>query len=222
MGDGDWACWRSPSCSVLRLKRARSGTNVVHADAGVKFSAGGAPGIEQCRPRACPQCQSASREPGRRLAVIGHGVRERQVRGPAAPGERPRVSVVLVRRFLCLVCGAVMTVVPEGVLAGRLFSGPAILLGLFLWGVRAQSQQRVREAINPRSGLRSRGWRALNRWTRAAQSTALWTSLPPASGGSGTVRQMAKAVVEQVWARRRSASRESLTADSAWRAASGP
>src|SRR5690606_27099938 len=221
MGDGDKLAGNPRRALGLNLKRAKSGRNVVHAVAGVKFSAEAPPSIELCRPRTCPRCKAAAREPGRPLAVIGHGVRERQVRGPAAPGERPGVSVILVRRFLCLVCKAVMTVVPKAVLAGRLFSGPAILLGLFLWGVGAQSQEKVRAAINPWSGLGSRGWRALNRWTRAAVSRALWASQPPSSGTGVSVRQMARAVVEQVWAGGRSASRESLTAESVWRAASG-
>ena len=152
--------------------------------------------------------------------MIGHGVRERQIRGPAAPGERPRLSVILVRRFLCLVCDAVMTVVPKGVVAGRLFSGPAMLLGLFLWSQGGKTQRAVRQALNPWLGLRSRSWRALGRWTRAALSGRLWGSLSGARPDGESVRELARKGVEQLWARGRGSSREPLTSDSLWRLAS--
>lgn len=152
--------------------------------------------------------------------MIGHGVRERQIRGPAAPGERPRLSVILVRRFLCLVCDAVMTVVPKGVVAGRLFSGPTMLLGLFLWSQGGKTQHAVRESLNPWLGLRSRSWRALNRWTRAAWSGQLWGSLSGARPDEESVRELGRKVVEQLWARGRGSSKEPMTPDSLWRLAS--
>ncbi len=174
--------------------------------------------MDLCRPKACARCHVASRQPGRRLSVVGHGVRERQLRGPAAPGQRPCVRVILVRRFLCVVCRAVMTVVPSEVIAGRLFSGPAILLGLFLWGHGGQTQEAVRGALDPWTGLRSRGWRALNRWTRAALSGKLWPGLKLRAGQG--VRSTARAVVEQVLGLVRRRESRSFDADSVWRAAS--
>jgi hypothetical protein len=51
------------------------------------------------------------------MMLVGHGTRERQVRGPLAPGAMALDTVIRARRYRCRGCGAIVTVVPRGVIA---------------------------------------------------------------------------------------------------------
>lgn len=66
------------------------------------------------RPAQCPCCGIAGRVPGRRLMLHGHGRRQRHQRGPELPEQTPDTRVVLLRRYRCLGCGAMMCVGPRG------------------------------------------------------------------------------------------------------------
>ena len=103
------------------MLEARSSSHVVHSDLDVKFWMEGPPPTARVRPATCPGCGVAARPLGARLHVVGHGVRERQVRGPLHAGGPPGLVVVRVRRFRCRVCGAVITVLPRGVAPRRHF-----------------------------------------------------------------------------------------------------
>lgn len=107
----------------------------------------------------------------------GHGVRERQVRGPAAPGERPLERLVLLRRYLCLACGAVIVVGPRGLEPGWLFSGPAIAWALWLFGVAKLTAAEVRRQVSPWATVgatAAAGWATLRRWARAVRDRTLF------------------------------------------------
>src|SRR5690348_13799716 len=93
------------------------------------------PSVDEARPPQCPFCEAVSRPVGEPLGLHGHGLRERQLRGPLGPEQEPQMCVVRVRRYLCRRCGATLTVVPQGVLPRRLFSAAAIGLALCLWGI---------------------------------------------------------------------------------------
>ena len=41
------------------------------------------PTVEEARPARCPVCGAASRPAGKALAIHGHGLHERQLRGPS-------------------------------------------------------------------------------------------------------------------------------------------
>lgn len=71
------------------------------------------PSVDDVRPPRCPACSVASRVLGETLTLHGHGLRARQVRGPIDEHEPPIERVVRVRRYRCLRCNAVVTVVPR-------------------------------------------------------------------------------------------------------------
>ncbi|HEY4180213.1 MAG TPA: DUF6431 domain-containing protein, partial [Kofleriaceae bacterium] len=89
------------------------------------------PTVEAARPSACV-CGVPSREPGRGLGLHGHGVRERQLRGPAAAGP-PMTATLVCRRYRCTSCGAVLLVVPRGVAPRKHYGYAAIAMALTLW-----------------------------------------------------------------------------------------
>src|SRR5688500_5280666 len=105
------------------------------------------PSPEEARPASCVVCRAAAREPGRPLGIVGHGVRNRQQRGPVAAAAAPSVTTILVRRYLCLGCDAVMTVVPREVEPRRHYSRPAIALALARLGLLGETAAAVRRAV---------------------------------------------------------------------------
>lgn len=125
------------------------------------------PSAEEARPGQCPSCGVASRPVGKGLNLHGHGQRERQVRGPLYPGGKPVQVVLRLRRYLCRICQATMTVGPMGLLCRRLFSAAAMGLALCLWGLEKQKEAAVYEQVNswrrPPEDTR-KGWRQLGRW----------------------------------------------------------
>lgn len=174
---------------------------LVHSHLELKFWQGGVPEVEAVRPTRCTDCGAASQCPGRPLTVVGHGVRERQLRGPSHVGAEPRLVTIGVRRFRCRCCKAVMTVAPPEVLRYRLFSAVAVTWALALYAVERVSAARVRRRISPWQvmGLSaSAGWQALRRWIGAARAGAL---LPGIAARDDRPRQMAASVVWALVAR---------------------
>lgn len=110
--------------------------------------------------------------PGQGVTLVGHGVRLRQVRGPVTAEGAAEVVTVVTRRYRCRACGAVIAVVPRGIVARRHFSASAIGLGLLLYAVL-----RVHvDELAARVGLWGRGhsaWRTVVRWTQAIDRGAL-------------------------------------------------
>jgi hypothetical protein len=107
----------------------------------------------------------------------GHGLRERQVRGPAGPGEPPQEQTVLLRRYLCLACDAVIVVGPRDLVPGWIYSGPAIAWALWLFGVAKQSAAKVRSQVSPWAlvgATAAVGWATLRRWARAVRDHRLF------------------------------------------------
>jgi len=152
------------------------------------------PSVEEVRPGRCPCCQAASRPVGRPLGLWGHGLRDRQQRGPLAPQGAPIEVVIRARRFLCRACRAVLLVVPRGVLAGRLFSAAAIGVALALFGVSGLSMAATRTRVSPwpHVGATAAGsWLALRRWACAARAGRLWACVRP-SPARFTARQVAE------------------------------
>jgi hypothetical protein len=130
------------------------------------------PSVDEVRPARCTGCGLASRPVGGSLVIHGHGLLERQVRGVLEVNGEPGVVVVVVRRYACQSCGAVMTVVPAGMLARRQYSGPSIALALHLWLAGGLPDRLVRQQICAWQvrGDNDRGWAQLYRWGRQAAS----------------------------------------------------
>lgn len=117
------------------MQEDRSSGRLVYDGRGVNGWLKRLPTVEEVRPAQCPRCEAAGRPTGRGLGLWGHGVRERQSRGPLEPFGKPVTVVIRMRRFVCRACGAVIQVVPRGVIAWRLFSAQAIALAVTLFGV---------------------------------------------------------------------------------------
>jgi len=155
------------------------------------------PSVREVRPRCCPCCNAPSEEIGARVRLHGHGVRERQLRGPLASTEPPTESTVLARRYRCTDCGAVVIVVPRGVAYRRLFTAPAIVLALCLWAVEQQPARKARDAVSPHrhiGAVAGWGWTSLVRWARdAARGRIVRKTRPVARDGDP--RAVARRVV---------------------------
>lgn len=124
--------------------------------------------VDAARPSACVGCKAASRPVGQPLGLHGHGVRERQLRGPVAVGRAPEIITVVVRRYRCRHCGAVMTIVPRGVIPKMLYAAGPIALALFLYGVELLPTREVRSRVSPWKIVgESTGWPSLRRWLAA-------------------------------------------------------
>jgi transposase len=144
------------------------------------------PSVDEVRPVRCAGCGAASRPVGGALNVHGQGLMQRQVRGVLEVDGEPGVYSLEVRRYECQRCGAVMTVVPAGMLARRQYSASSIALALHLWLVVGLSDRVVRGHVCAwrRCGRSARGWAQLYRWARQAASLfALPRPAPPGSAG---------------------------------------
>lgn len=160
-----------PLAIVLRgFLRKRSESRLICAAVGIKSWIAQTPSVDEARPTCCAGCGAASRPVGSGLNLHGQGLVSRQVRGLLEANGEPGVYALVVRRYQCQRCGAVMTVVPRGVLAGRQYSGPSIALALHLWLVAGLADRCVRERVCAwrRRGRGSRGWAQLYRWARHA------------------------------------------------------
>ncbi len=123
------------------------------------------PAVGAVRPAKCTACGRASRPVGGGLRLHGHGTRTRDRWGAPTPGAKAEVGEVRVRRYRCVACHAVTTVVPRGLLRRHLYLAGAIALALTLWS-EGMAAAEVRAQISPWT-IRghARGWRSLRRWT---------------------------------------------------------
>lgn len=154
----------------------RGTCRVLQGALGVNTWLASPPSIDDLRPARCPGCGAASRPLGATLNLHGHGLRSRQVRGPAGEGGAPDERVVLVRRYRCVRCKVVVTVVPADVLPRKHYGATAIALAIALFGPLGLSFARVRRAVSTWStqGASARGWPTLQAWIAAAVARALW------------------------------------------------
>ena len=141
---------RSPAALRRRRLQAiqRSDTRIIQSAIDVKFWAQAPPSCSAVRPASCPGCGAASREPGKSLRVVGHGLRGRDVEGPDEPEAGPGSRAVLARRYRCLGCGAVLVVVPRGVARALRYTLDAIGYALALWGYSQTTAEQVRRAVS--------------------------------------------------------------------------
>lgn len=180
-GDPGRADTRPRSCPACRLRTGTRGSrDVVPSRVGVKSWVEKQPSTDEVRPARCPVCSAASRPTGGCLVLHGHGLRERQLRGPMAIGESPRTVLLFVRRFECQRCGAVTTVGPSEMVTRRLFSSSAVALALALFGVLGLCATAVRKQVSPWSTVgatSATGWCTLLRWARAVRDGKLFLSV---------------------------------------------
>ena len=133
-------------------------------------------------------CGAASREPGRPVGIVGHGLRTRVVEGPVAVDEAPVFTEIRARRYGCKACGAILIVLPRGVGRGYRFALAAIALGLALWAsgvpsATVRSKVSTSKMVGASSAAR---WASLRRWVQCA--AALFGAVVDAGG---TLRERA-------------------------------
>jgi len=163
------------------LTTTKNPSLIVHRTLDVKAWQQRPPTVEEARPAQCPCCASASRPIGGRLGLHGHGLRDRQVRGPPAITAASTTLVIACRRYRCVTCGAVLTVVPLGIEPRRHYGRAAICLALALWALGGQPTSRVRDRVGAWTGSATTSWRALRQWAAAAAGGA-WTWCGGAAG----------------------------------------
>jgi hypothetical protein len=161
------------------------------------------PSVDRVRPARCPCCGCGSRPTGGQLRLYGHGLRERQMLGPVEPLRDPVALDVMCRRYLCVACGAVVLVVPSGMLSGRRYSGPAIAQALALFGLGRLSpaEVRLRTSADKIVGTTaSTGWVTLLRWCEAVRDGRLFPDVR-ACPASFTRRQVAERAASAIGGR---------------------
>ena len=102
-----------PSC-FAPVEGKRSADRFVASRLGIKAWSEAMPSCAAARPGVCPCCGAAARPLSGPLVVVGHGLVERQVRGPSGPHEPPVQVQVQLRRYRCRACRAVLVVGPQG------------------------------------------------------------------------------------------------------------
>lgn len=176
------------------------------------------PSVEEARPPACPCCRSPSCPLVGGLTLHGHGLRERQVRGPEHPWGKPLIRSVLTRRYLCVACGAMIVVGPRGLAPRRLFSTTAVAFAMALFGLCGQSAFAVRRQVSPWSvvgATAASGWGSLKRWARAIRDGQLFGELRRCPAG-WSLRQVAARAAAALAARSQNADRSLALAHHAW------
>lgn len=178
-----------------RARRAvsrRSGEGIVYSAIDVKKWAEEIPSVEAARPGRCSCCGAPSRPAGARLVVRGHGLRERQVRGPATARGIPEIRTIRVRRYQCQLCSGLTTVLPRGLTARRHYSASAIGLALCLHGMRGLSLAETRSRVCAwRCGFDMERWTTLPKWLAAIAEGQLFGCVRPCPA-SFTVRERAE------------------------------
>lgn len=154
---------------------------IVYRALGVKNWLQRPPSVEEARPGRCPRCAAAGRPLGGPLGLHGHGLRDRQVRGPPEISDASITAVIACRRYLCTACGAVVTVVPLGIEPRLHYGRAAICLALALWALGGQPTTVVRARVGSWPSHEATSWRTVRRWASAVASGA-WSWCRAAAG----------------------------------------
>lgn len=163
------------------MTATKSTSVIVHRALDVKIWLQRPPTVEEARPGQCPRCAAAGRPLGGPLGLHGHGLRDRQVRGPLDVAAASTTAVIACRRYLCVECGAVITVVPRGIEPRRHYGRAAICLALALWALGGQPTTVVRARVGAWPSREATSWRALRRWA-ATIASGTWSWCMTAAG----------------------------------------
>ena len=151
---------------------------IIHSALDIKSWLSRTPSVDEVRPARCPCCGAAGRPTGAKLGLWGHGLRDRQLRGPLEPDGPPRAVVIRARRYLCRGCKVVLLVVPRGVLPTRYYTSCAIALAMALYGVVEETLAAVRRRVSPWTLIGEAahgGWVTLRRWVAAVRGNELFS-----------------------------------------------
>ena len=98
-------------------------------------------------------------------------MRERQLRGPPTATGAPTTLTLACRRYRCVHCGAVLTVVPRGVAPRKHYGFAAIAMALTLWLIAGEPVREVRRRVCA--------------WQLTRESTSSWPTLRRWGGAMG-------------------------------------
>lgn len=126
------------------------------------------------------------------MGMVGHGLRERQVRGPITPVGKPTLLCIKARRYRCRHCRKVTTVLARGVIARRHYGAFGIALAFLMYGMEGKSLGKVREAVAPGKTFED-GWPSVRRWVKAVASRRMFEGTRPLSEHA-TPRKIAERV----------------------------
>jgi hypothetical protein len=113
---------------------------------------------------------------GKPLVIVGHGLVERQVLGPATAAGPPEQGMVTLRRYRCRACKAILMVGPRGLVVRRWYGAGAIALA-FAVVARGGTSRAARASISPSPAVGASAaerWATLERWIRAARRGELF------------------------------------------------
>jgi hypothetical protein len=108
--------------------------------------------------------------------VVGHGLVERQVLGPQTARGAAEVVVIMLRRYRCRACKAILVVGPRGLVPRRLYGAGALALAFAAYGHGATSVA-VRAQTSPWPVVGDSAverWPTLVRWIEAARRGELF------------------------------------------------
>lgn len=109
--------------------------------------------------------------------IVGHGLLERQLLGPATSTGQPESALVQLRRYRCRACRAILVVGPRGLVARRWYGGGAIAVAIAAYS-RGETSAAVRARVSPSrvvGGSSTERWRTLVRWIEAARRGDLFS-----------------------------------------------
>jgi len=135
------------------------------------------PDVDVARPARCRRCGGLAKQGGR-IFLHGHGVRTRGVVLPGLGDDLPRTGTCWTRRYRCIRCEALVTVLPPGVLPHMLYSLLAIVRAFIL-----VVEEPIGQGVDHETAYRCQGrwptmrwtkpwpyrWRALGRWAARIQ-----------------------------------------------------
>ncbi len=110
------------------------------------------------------------------MVIVGHGVVERQVRGPATAHGPPEQALLTLRRYRCRACTAVLIVGPRGLILRRWYSAGAISVALaaFAAGETGAEARARTSPVATVGGSAVDRWMTLVRWLDAARDGPLF------------------------------------------------
>lgn len=110
------------------------------------------------------------------MVIVGHGLVVRQIRGPATATGAPEQVLLMLRRYRCRACKAVLIVGPPGVVVRRWYGAGAIALAIAVFA-RGETSASARARTSPARTVGASAldrWSTLVRWIDAAQRGSLF------------------------------------------------
>lgn len=97
-------------------------------------------------------------------------------RGPLTADDAAAVHTLRVRRYRCVGCAAIVTVLPRGATRARHFSATAIALACAMYALSGASLRATRARVSPWRSAEP-GWPAMGRWLHAIAGGSIFATV---------------------------------------------